>query len=97
MLAETFSLKIVNFLWSENATAISINEERISPNSHISCIGATILINQTRINNPFQIKAIGKKLSKEKVENALIVLSLLLRGIEINIEENENILIPAKK
>lgn len=90
-------LKIVNFLWANGAAAISINEERIVFNSHISCIGPTILVNKKRINSPFIIKAVGEKLDESKIKNDSFVLSLNLRGIEFEVTQEDNLHIPAGK
>lgn len=90
-------LKIVNFLWADGASAISINGERIVFNSHISCVGPTILVNKKRINSPFVIKAVGEKLYTDKIKNDAFVLSLKIRGIELDISQREDILIPAGK
>ena len=94
IIHNTDLLKIVNFLWKENATAVSINDERIVQNSHISCVGPTILINKKRINSPFVIKAVGEKFDENTVKNDAIMLSLELRGIEVEIKKNDNIQIP---
>lgn len=88
-------LKIVNFLWEENAQGISINNERITPKTSITCIGATILVNDKRIAAPFNIKAIGKNLSKSMVELSGVVLSLKLRGIELDVKEKNEIILQA--
>ena len=90
-------LKFVNFLWANEASAISINGERIVLNSHISCIGPTILINKKRINSPFVINAVGEKFDIDKIKNDSFVLSLKLRGIEFDISQRDDILIPAGK
>lgn len=95
IIHNTDLLKIVNFLWEENAEGISINEERITPQTSINCIGATILINDKRIAAPFKIKAIGKNFTKSMVELAGVVLSLKLRGIELDINEKNEIILPA--
>ena len=97
IIHNTDLLKIVNFLWEQGATGISINNERIVQNSAISCVGATILVNKKRINAPFTIFAIGENLSKELVENSIIMLSLKLRGIEFSISEKQKITLPASK
>lgn len=97
IIHNTDLLKIVNFLWAQDANAISINNERIAPNSYISCAGATILVNKKRINAPFKIHAIGENLDKNNVKNSAIMLSLLLRGIEVEVRENQNIHIPPAK
>ena len=97
IIHNTDLLKIVNFLWAKGATAISINDERIVQNSHISCIGPTILLNKKRINAPFYIKAVGEKIDENTVKNSSIMLSLELRGIEFNIIENDQVQIPEGK
>lgn len=90
-------LKIVNFLWKKGATAISINGERIVFNSHISCVGPTILINKKRINSPFSVSAIGENLLAEEIKNESFMLSLKLRGIEFEISEKDDVFVPAGK
>jgi uncharacterized protein YlxW (UPF0749 family) len=49
----------INLLWGSGAEAISINNQRIVINTAIDCIVNTILINGTRISNPFRIEVIG--------------------------------------
>jgi uncharacterized protein YlxW (UPF0749 family) len=49
----------INLLWGSGAEAISINSQRIVINTAIDCIVNTILINGTRISNPFRIEVIG--------------------------------------
>lgn len=50
---------LVNILWSAKAQAISINDQRIVSTSSIDSIVNTILVNNTKIANPFIIKVIG--------------------------------------
>ena len=90
-------LKIVNFLWSSGAAAICINDERIVLNSHISCAGPTILLNKKRISSPFVIKAVGEKLNADEIKNNAFMLSLKLRGIEFELIQRDNLVIPAGK
>ena len=97
LIHNTDLLKIVNFLWEQGATAITINDERIVPNTYISCVGATILINDKQIISPFTIKVTGKNFDTNLVENSSIMLSLKLRGIEFEIEEKERIILPADR
>lgn len=52
---------IINLLWGSTAEAVSVNDERIVASTAIDCIVNTILINNTRISNPFVIKAIGDR------------------------------------
>jgi len=52
---------LMNLLWGSGATAISINNQRISAFTSIDCIVNTILINNVRLTSPFEIKAIGNQ------------------------------------
>ncbi|MBY0405286.1 MAG: DUF881 domain-containing protein [Cyanobacteria bacterium] len=54
---------MVNQLWANGASAISINQERIVANTDISCAGPVIMVNKTRITSPFVIQVMGKKTS----------------------------------
>ena len=54
-------LRIVNELKNAGAEAISINDERITNTSSITCDGNVILINGNKISSPFTIKAIGSQ------------------------------------
>ena len=61
-------LRLVNELKNAGAEAISINEERITNQSSITCDGNVILVNGNKISSPFTIKAIG---SQEAVLGAI--------------------------
>lgn len=52
-------LAIVNELKNAGAEAISVNDQRIVPNSSITCEGTVIKVNDVKIGAPFTIKAIG--------------------------------------
>ncbi len=52
---------IVSLLKRAGAEAISINGERVVSMTAIDCIVNTILINETRVSNPYEIQAIGDK------------------------------------
>lgn len=95
VIHNTDLLQLTNELWAIGAKAISINNERITALSEISCIGPTILINKTRVVPPFIIKAIGNpdKLSKALDNNYL--QSLESYGIKYFTEKYERIKIPA--
>jgi uncharacterized protein YlxW (UPF0749 family) len=88
-------LEIVNNLWANGAEAVSINNQRITAQTDINCIGPTILINKTRIVPPFLIKAVGnpQKLASG-VKNGHIK-PLESWGIKYHIEKYERIEIPA--
>ncbi len=50
---------IINELKNSGAEAISVNGERIVQTTTITCIGNVIIINDKRLNSPYEIKAIG--------------------------------------
>ena len=54
-------LTLVNELKNAGAEAISINDERITNQTSITCDGNVILINGNKVGSPFVIKAIGSQ------------------------------------
>lgn len=52
-------LEIVNELKNAGAEAISVNGQRISNNTAISCDGNVVVINGEKVSSPFEIIAIG--------------------------------------
>lgn len=60
---------VVNLLWQDNAQAISINGQRVVATTSIDSIVNTILVNNTKIANPFEIKAIGDQV---KIKQTLL-------------------------
>lgn len=96
-------LKVVNELWAGGAEAMSVNNQRITATSEITCAGPTISINQTRIAPPYIITAIGNP--------STLYTSMHLRGgivealqyfakqygIQVKIEKQEKIVIPEYK
>lgn len=59
LIHDTDIISVVNELKNAGAEAISINDQRIVTTSAIECDGNVIKINDTKINAPFIIKAIG--------------------------------------
>lgn len=55
-------VEVVNALRNAGAEAISINEQRITNRTEISCAGNIITINGEKVGAPFVIKAIGSPL-----------------------------------
>lgn len=90
-------LSIVNELWGSGATAISVNDQRITTTSEFNCIGPIILINKSRIMPPFSIKAIGNanKLYKTVTGGYIKKYDLEKYGITFSVKRNEKIRIPA--
>lgn len=50
---------VTNALMNAGAEAVSINGERVVATTAIRCAGNTILVNSTRLGNPYTIRAIG--------------------------------------
>lgn len=50
---------VVNALWSGNAEAITIQDERLLPTSAIKCVGNVLLLNGKQFAPPYKISAIG--------------------------------------
>ena len=88
-------LSVINELKNAGAEAISINEQRLVPNSSIVCGGNIIQINGEKIGAPFEIKAIG-------LPEQLAALSRpggyleILRGatVEVDLKKSNHITIP---
>lgn len=50
---------VINDLWAAGAEAIAVNDERITVQTGVNCVGTTILCNTKRIAPPYRIVAIG--------------------------------------
>ena len=90
--------QVLNAITNAGAQAISINNRRMLPNSAVKCYWAFIgFEDESRTFAPFYIYAIG---SPEEMKTALlsensVIQKLLLREIKIEIEEKDEIIIPA--
>lgn len=92
-------LKVINELRAAGAEGISINDQRLIATSEIRCAGPTLSVNNTRYSPPYEIKAIG---DPQTLDNALkmrggVVETLQFWGIQINIKEEDNVVLPAYK
>lgn len=100
MLHEDDMALILNELRGAGAQAISMNDHRIIPNTSVSCYWAFIgFEDESRIFAPFYISVIGNAeeiKAKLQLEDS-IIQKLLLRKIKIEIEEKDEIIIPATK
>ena len=63
---------VVNALWAAGADAITINGQRLGPNTFIRTAGSVILVNVNPVSSPYEVAAIGDS-------NALSVA--LVRGM----------------
>ena len=89
-------LEVVNALKEAGAEAISINGQRITGNTAITCVGNVIQINGEKIGVPFEIKAIGLM---ERLYGGLTMpygyLDLMEgAGIQVKVEKSDRIVIP---
>lgn len=89
-------IEVVNALKNAGAEAISINDERITNVSAITCAGNIIKINNEKIGVPFVINAIG---SPEKLYGAVTMLGgyidkLKEDGVGVKVEKQNSITIP---
>lgn len=89
-------VEIVNLLKNGGAEAISINDQRITSVTAITCDGNVVRINGEKVGAPFEIKAIG---SQERLKGALempynYIYEMKRDGLQIEINKATSIEIP---
>ena len=89
-------IEVINSLKNAGAEAISVNDQRITNTTAISCVGNVIKINNEKVGVPFVINAIG---SPEKLYGALTRLGgyidkLKDDGVVVTVEKQTSITIP---
>lgn len=52
---------VANVLWAAGAEAVSINTERLVSTTSVYCVASTIMVNDTRLSPPYEIRAIGDR------------------------------------
>lgn len=91
-------VQTVNALKNTGAEAISINGERITSRTSITCIGNVVKINDQKIGSPFVIKAIGEpnKLYGQLTMPGGYLQYIKSLGVQVNVEQvdKETIIIP---
>jgi uncharacterized protein YlxW (UPF0749 family) len=93
---------VLNALWAAGAEAISVNDERITANTSLYCVGTTIICNATRLSPPYVITAIG---SPDDLEAALrssaqvepLNQRALIYDLPIEIRKEAKVTVPAYK
>ncbi|WP_125152221.1 DUF881 domain-containing protein [Clostridium rectalis] len=97
LIHNTDIIHVINDLINAGAEAIAINGIRYVPTNGIYCNGAFLRINGIQVGAPFYIDIIGNKESlKSYMESEESYTKLLmLRKISVEIEEEDNIKIPA--
>lgn len=90
---------LIDELKNAGSQAICVNEQRITNSSYLYCDGTVILIDGEKIGNPFTIKAIGdsQTIYGALTRNKGYISTLQKDGIEIKIEQSENVKIPKTK
>jgi len=91
---------LINLLWSSDATAISINDQRIVATTSIDCIVNTVMINNVRTVPPFDIRAIGdRRRMAEAVNNEKNLPDIHTRvkneGLVFQVTEQKKVEVPA--
>lgn len=89
-------IEVINALKNAGAEAISVNGERITNTTAITCAGNIIKINNEKVGVPFVISAIG---SPEKLYGAVTMLGgyidkLKDDGVGVKVEKQTSITIP---
>lgn len=91
-------VELVNALKNAGAEAISINEQRITNTTAITCIGNVVKINGEKIGAPYEIKAIGltSKLYGSLTMPGGYVQLLKRDGVQVKIDQydKDSIVIP---
>ncbi len=88
-------LQVINELKNAGAEAISINGERITNTSAITCDGNVIIINGKKTNMPIQIFAIGLPESLSTLNRPGGTLEAFTKyGKMVELKKNSNIKIP---
>lgn len=88
--------RVINELSAAGAEAICVNDSRIISTSAVRCVGPTVLVNDTKMAPPYEIKAIGKP---DQLEAALnlnggVIDGLRVWGFEISISKSDDLVIP---
>jgi len=91
---------VVNLLWAAGSEAISVNGERIVASTSIYCVGATIMVNDTRLSPPYVIHAIGPSEQQESLlKNPRFLADLRNRvaayGLAFTVAQAADIQVPA--
>lgn len=91
---------VANLLWAGGAEAVAINSERVVSTTSIYCVGTTIMVNETRLSPPYDIKAIGDRASLQALLEDPANLALLRQrakayGVQFKVSWANQVDIPA--
>jgi len=83
---------IINELYNAGAEAVSVNGQRITSTTAVTCSGAVITINGIKLSSPFKINAIGNPESLSSVARAGGYIDYLQsRGALVTVEKSNNV------
>ncbi|HEY1013618.1 MAG TPA: DUF881 domain-containing protein [Herpetosiphonaceae bacterium] len=90
----------VGVLWSSGAEAIAINDQRITDQTSIYCVGSTVIINQELLAPPFTVRAIGEPARLEQAIQASPLLGELWQrqqenGLVVSVRQQKQVQVPA--
>lgn len=90
-------IQVFNDLRNAGAEAISINDQRVLGNTEVYCDGPFLKVNGIKVAAPFYISAIGNKevLKNYMLLNENYLKFLIVRKIRVEVEEVDNVKIPA--
>jgi len=99
LVHNTDIILVINDLINGGAEAISLNNQRISSGSEVYCSGPFIQVNGVKIAAPFTLKAIGNKtvLYDYMMSEENYLQSLMLRKLNVQITQSDNVIVPAYK
>ena len=91
---------VVSLLWLSGAESVAINDERVVAQTSIYCVGSTIIVNDTRLSPPYQIRAIGDSAQLDSaLQDAGNLRKLKSRarlyGIQLHISRAADLALPA--
>ena len=103
LIHDTDIAGVVNALFVGGAEAVAVNGERIIATTPIRCAGTTILVNATRLGNPYTIVAIGDPETLERAVREDSHASLLFDvyskqyGLQVSLSRATEVSVPAFK
>ncbi len=88
---------VINELWAAGAEAVAINSQRVTAMTGFSQVGGTVVVNLQRLNQPFDIVALGDPATLEGALNIRggLVEGLRALGLGISITRHEGLVLPA--
>lgn len=91
---------MVNLLRTARVTGISINGQRLAPNSTINAMGNEVLVNKVKVVDPFEISVIGDaELIANRLSDQLIYPDLFERikkkQVSFSVEKLNQVVLPA--